>query len=401
MIDRTAFEKFAADVEADADAAIEAMVKVKIGVRALVDALPEEPPVDPVPEVPTDPEPEDPTPEQPEDPAPVDPDPEVPSDPEPEPTPDPDPGPTPPPPANPKPPATNDDLVDGLRDGRTPCGARTPAAGMKVAGRDQMPAGIIVTQDRIIFDSFTGDFDDPDGWDFGDRQVLINCRFGAFNNWRSTNQIKRLIGKKGTTPGIWVKSGAGFDQMAYATASGSNAVMLLKQEQGAVVGEVTRCDCRGGVQDILKVCGSNLIHENLLGDGFYPGGTPHPDVVTVNSAEGDVVIRNNNIDWNWVNKPDQKYINNWFRIEVYPAYSGHYDDVIIEGNRLRHANPNSFGIQVTSKNNPVWVGSVKVRNNRMEKAGGLHKICYADHAQISEWTDNTDFAGNDIPYSAT
>lgn len=322
---------------------------------------------------------------------------EPPAEPDPEPTPDP----TPPPPATPNPPATNDDLVDGLRDGRTPCGARTPAAGMKVAGRDAMPAGIIVTQDRIIFDSFKGDFDDPDGWDFGDRQVLINSRFGAFNNWRSTNQIKRLIGKNGTLPGIWIKNGGGFDQMANVTSLDSNAVMVLKQEQRGFVGEITRCDFRGMQQDALKVCGANLIHENLFADARYIGGKPHTDVLTVMSAEGDVVFRNNNVDWNYANVTDQTGINNWFRIEVYDAYTGRYDDVIIEGNKLRQANGNSSAIQITEGDNPVWDGSVKIRNNRMEKIGGVHKIMHKPSSRISEWIGNTDFAGNDIPYSAT
>ena len=107
------------------------------------------------------------------------------------------------------------------------------------------------------------------------------------------------------------------------------------------------------------------------------------------------------LDQNGAVMADQSGINNWFRIEAYPAYSGRYDDVVIEGNKLRHANGTSFAMQVTSKNNPVWDGSIKIRSNRMEKAGGNRKILYAASSRISEWTGNTDFAGNDIPYSAT
>lgn len=392
MSRQSAFIEQLKDLKRSCDALIEEIETGGLPYGEYSGEEPEEPPVEDPPGEEGPPAEEPPVEEPPAE--------EPPAEPDPDPAPDPT-----PPPATPNPPATNDDLVDGLRDGRTPCGARTPVAGMKVAGRDAMPAGIIVTPELVIFDSFTGDLDDDDGWDFGDRQVVIKSRFGAFNNWHSKDMIARLTGNKGNTPGIWIQSG-GFDIMERATHLDGRAPMILKQDQGAIAGEITRCDLRGMAQDAIKVGGSCLIHENLIADAKFRGGSPHADVLTVMSAEGDVVFRNNFVDWVYLDQSgavmaDQSGINNWFRIEAYPAYSGRYDDVIIEGNKLRHANPTSFAMQVTSKNSPVWDGSIKVRNNRMDKAGGNRKILYAASSRISEWANNVDFAGNDIPYSAT
>lgn len=315
---------------------------------------------------------------------------------EPDPTPDPDPA---PPPATPNPPATNDDLVDGLRTGATPCGSQ----GAPDVAQCTDP-GVIVSDDIVRITQTLPVFE----WDIGSRRMEMTARVGRLSI-NSINGRAIVVNSKGKTvklPLIWLQPGGGFDRLEWSTFHGMRGAMVLKQEPGAFAGEITRCDLRGMEQDAFKVGGSCVIHENLIADAVYRGGSPHSDVLTVMSAEGDVVFRNNYVDWVYLDQngavmPDQSGINNWFRIEAYPAYSGRYDDVIIEGNALRHANGTSFAMQVTGKNNPVWDGSIKVRDNRMEKAGGNRKILYAASARISEWTGNTDFAGNDIPYSAT
>ena len=181
---------------------------------------------------------------------------------------------------------------------------------------------------------------------------------------------------------------------------GTAAAMVLKQEMGGFAGIIRKWDMRGMSQDGLKVCGGNLIEGNRIADAIYRGGAPHADAITVMAADGGVTIRGNDIDWNYAGQTDQSGINNWFRIETYPAASNVWDDIVIEGNILRHANDRSFAMQVATKNSPVWRGSIKVRNNVMDKAGGVRKILYAASSQISEWSGNVDASGADIPLSA-
>lgn len=290
-------------------------------------------------------------------------------------------------------------LVDGLLTGATPCGA-PPLAGMKVAGRDPMPQGIIVTPDRVIFDTFRGDFADAEGWDFGDRQILIRSRFGAFNNWRSRNQRAKLIGKSGSNPGVWIQHGAGFDISEFVTVENSRASMILKEEKGGFATVIRRWHTFGQSQDVFKVSGGNRITENRIGKGVKRTTGPHSDVGTVIDGNGGVVFDNNHVEHGYEGA-DQSGTNDLFRFEAY--WTGAiYDDIDIHDNFLRHMNARSFAIHVTSKNSPVWRGSIKISNNRIDKAGGWGKILYAPSSRISLWQNNVDAkTGQVIPLSAT
>jgi hypothetical protein len=322
-------------------------------------------------------------------------------EPAPEPAPAPAPAPTPPPPmvpaeAVPPPP----DIPMAIMTGVLPVGFTGDPANMKVVGRDPLPAGIVATADQLIFESFTGDFHDDRGWDIGNRQVLILSRFGAFGRFVSRDMRQTLIGATANNPGIWIKPGAGFDTMTEASITGCRASMAMKQENGGFAGEVTLCELTGMSQDALKVSGANLVHANRIGLCVHRGGAPHSDTLTCMAAFGPIVFRDNLVEWEYVGQTDQSGINNWVRIESYKA-GNLFDDIVIEDNILLHANPTSFAMQVTTKNSPVWVGSVQVRGNRMKKAGGLNKILYADSPRISAWSGNIDLnTGLEIARSA-
>lgn len=290
-----------------------------------------------------------------------------------------------PPPATPRPPATNDDLVDGLGTGATPCGS----SGAPDVAQCRDP-GVIVTADTVQITQNMPKFN----WDIGTRKMVLSGIVDVMS-------VMSVGGLSGQLPLIWCKPGGGFGIMEYSSIIGLNGSMVLKQEQGGLAGEITRCDIRGMSQDALKVCGGNLIHENAIADAEYKSGVPHSDVLTAMSADGGISFLLNYVNWNYANRSDQSGINNWARIEAYGAYSGIYDDILIEGNALRHANARSMAIQFAGSRPKTWRGSVMVRNNRMQKAGGLHKILYAPSSHITDWSGNTDFAGNPIDYSAT
>lgn len=292
-----------------------------------------------------------------------------------------------PPPATPKPPATNDDLVDGLGTGATPCGA---SGGNDVA--QCTDPGVIVSATEVRITQPLPAFGD---WDIGTRRLVFAARVGRVHG------IYSLGGISGSMPLIQCRPGCGFDLMEYCSFLDTGGSMVLRQDPTGIAGEITRCDFRGMNQDALKVGGSNLIHENRIADAVYRGGAPHSDALTVMSAEGDVIFGNNYVDWNYANRADQSGINNWFRIEGYPAYSMRFGNVILEGNALRHANSRSMGMQVVNRTGTVWTGSIAVRNNRMQKAGGLHKILYGPSSHITDWSGNTGFDGSVIDYSVT
>ena len=104
-------------------------------------------------------------------------------------------------------------------------------------------------------------------------------------------------GQSGSGPLIHCQNGGGFDLMEYSSILDQSGSMVLKQEPGGIAGEITRSVLSGMSQDAIKVGGSCLIHENLIADAKFRGGSPHADVLTVMSAEGDVVFRSNFVDW--------------------------------------------------------------------------------------------------------
>lgn len=307
-----------------------------------------------------------------------------------EPVPAPTPVPQPPAtPLPPEPPMTTEDLVDGLATGATPCGAPDPST-LKVVGRDPLPSGVTLTATDVVFDGFSGDFT---GWDVGARGLMFLSRVGRVADIY-------MSGGSGSTPHIHCQPGGGFDLMEFVTSVGCAASMILKQENGGFAGVIRRCRMIGMSQDALKLSGGNLVEENLFGPATYRGGAPHTDTFTTMAAKGSIVIRNNYVDWTYAGQTDQAGINNWLRVESYKT-GNVFDDIEVYGNRLHHANPTSFAIQITEKNAPVWNGTVKIRDNRMQKAGGNNKILYAPSARISEWARNVDMAtGLEIPIGA-
>lgn len=358
LVDRRNAIRATMDFLADEDAALTAVIDE---MAAPADPTPaDQAPTDPVDAMPSDPAPTDPAPT---DPAPTDP---VPTDPPP------DPAPVPP---TPIPPST------------APAGART--RGPDVSGCT-LP-GVTVTASEVIISSPLPFFA---GWDIGSRRITLKARVAkSFDIWSQDGVSSNL-------PLIYCLPGGGFDEAEHWTVLGTAAAMVLKQEMGAFAGVIRKWDMRGMSQDGLKVCGGNLIESNRIADAIYRGGAPHADAITIMSADGGVTIRDNDIDWNYAGRIDQSGINNWFQFASYPAMSNIWDDILIEGNRLRHANTNSFAMQVATKNSPTWRGSIKVRNNVMDKAGGVRKILYAASSTISEWSGNVDAAGADIPLSA-
>lgn len=295
--------------------------------------------------------------------------------PEPIPAPEPAPDPAPVPPTPIPPPSS------------APVGART--RGPDVSGCT-LP-GVTVTASEVIISSPLPFFA---GWDIGSRRITLKARVAkSFDIWSQDGVSSNL-------PLIYCLPGGGFDEAEHWTVLGTAAAMVLKQEMGAFAGVIRKWDMRGMSQDGLKVCGGNLIESNRIADAIYRGGAPHADAITIMSADGGVTIRDNDIDWNYAGRIDQSGINNWFQFASYPAMSNIWDDILIEGNRLRHANTNSFAMQVATKNSPTWRGSIKVRGNLMDKAGGVRKILYAASSKISEWSGNVDAAGADIPLSA-
>ena len=338
-----------------------------------------QPAPEPVPEPTPEPAPEpEPVPEPAPEPAP---EPEPEPTPVPEPTPDPAPAPTPDPVPTPVPPTPIPPPSSA------PVGART--RGPDVSGCT-LP-GVTVTASEVIISSPLPFFA---GWDIGSRRITLKARVAkSFDIWSQDGVSSNL-------PLIYCLPGGGFDEAEHWTVLGTAAAMVLKQEMGGFAGLIRKWDMRGMSQDGIKVCGGNLIEGNRIADAIYRGGAPHADAITIMSADGGVTIRDNDIDWNYAGRTDQSGINNWFRIETYPAASNIWDYIVIEGNNLRHANDRSFAMQVVERNSPVWRGSIKVRNNRMDKAGGARKILYAASSKISEWSGNVDASGADIPLSA-
>lgn len=360
------------------------LLAIQESCQLIIDNLFPEPDVEPEPE--PQPEPE-PTPEP--DPEPL---PEPQPEPAPEPTPDPEPEPDPAPVPDPAP---GEDTQSGGGTVPAPIPSGGPR-GSRTLGRDIATCtepGVIVTASDVTITQALTDFSD---WDIGTRRLSLKARVGHIADLRSIN------GVGGTLPLMWIMPGGGFDVAEYVSALGSAASMVFKQESGAVASLITGWDMRGMSQDALKVTGGNIIDSNTIGDATFRGGAPHADVLTCMSADGGVIFRNNDVDWNYAGQTDQSGINNWFRIETYAAASNTWDDIIIEGNRLRHAHPISFAMQVAMKNSPTWRGSIKVRNNVMDKAGGTRKIYYGNGVSphITEWTGNVDASGNPIPLSA-
>lgn len=300
---------------------------------------------------------------------------------QPEPEPAPEPAPTPDPAPNPAPVPPTPIPPSGTFGSRT-------------LGRDITTCrepGVIVTAADVTITQALADFSD---WDIGTRRLIFRARVGHCADIRSVG------GVSGSLPLIQCLGGGGFDVAENNTVLDTAGSMILKQENGGIAGVIRNWDMRGMSQDALKVHGGNLIEGNRISDATYRGGAPHSDAITCMSADGGITIRGNDIDWNYAGQADQAGINNWFRIESYAAASNIWDDILIEGNRLRHANDRSFAMQVAMKDSPVWRGSIKVRGNVMDKAGGARKILYAPSSHISEWSGNTDASGADIPLSA-
>lgn len=251
--------------------------------------------------------------------------------------------------------------------------------------------GVSVTASAVTISAALPDFSD---WHIGSRRLI----FAAYvDHW---SDITSIDGVSGSLPLVQCVGGGGFGVAEYNTFLGSASSMVLKQERGGIAKVIRKWDMRGMSQDGIKVGGGNLIEGCRIGDAIHRGGAPHADALTAMAADGGIIFRDNDVDWRYVNKTDQAGINNWFRIETYPAAGNEWDDIIIEDNRLRHANDRSFAMQVAMKNSPVWRGSIKVRRNVMVKAGGNKKILYAPSSHISEWSGNTDASGADIPLSA-
>lgn len=291
--------------------------------------------------------------------------------PEPEPEPAPDPAPVPPTPIPP-----------------------SGAFGSRTLGRDIASCsdpGVIVTASDVTITQALADFSD---WDIGARRLILRAHVDHIADIRSIDGVSASL------PLIQCIGAGGFGVAEYVSVLGCQGSMIFKQENMSRADIIRAWDMRGMSQDGLKVCGGNLIEGNRIADAIYRGGAPHADAITVMAADGGVTIRGNDIDWNYAGQTDQSGINNWFRIETYLAASNIWDDIVIEGNILRHANDRSFAMQVVERDAPVWRGSIKVRNNVMEKAGGARKILYAPSARISEWSGNVDASGADIPLSA-
>lgn len=311
--------------------------------------------------------------------------------PDPIPVPDPVPVPTPTPET---PPMTTDELVDGLETGATPCGVQVPVSDMKKVGVDTLPAGITATATSLIFNGFSGDWDDPRGWDIGNRRMIFQTQCGYLRNIRSFG------GVSGSLPLIQTQPGGGFEALEFSDINNASASMLLKQESGSVAGIIRRNKMFGMSQDAIKVSGGNIIEENLIGPATFRGGAPHADTFTAMAANGGIIVRYNNVNWSYA-QIDESGINNWLRVEAYKV-GAIFDDIEVYGNKLVHANPVSFAIQFTTKNSPVWNGSAKFNSNRMNKAGGNKKILYDLSPRISEWENNIDLnTGLVIPLSAT
>jgi len=310
----------------------------------------------------------------------------------PDPTPVPDPVPVPTP--IPETPMTTEELVDGLGTGATPCGIVSEVGGMKVAGVDQLPAGISVTATTITFNSFTGDLYDDAGWDFGNRRLVFNSHCGYLGNIR-------FAGGVGSMPLIHCQPGGGFEGMEHIDVLDCAASMVFKQENAGIAGLIRRWKIEGLSQDAFKTSGLCVVEENKIGFATYRGGAPHSDAHTAMASFGDTHFRKNFVDWQYANVSDQSGINNLNRIESYKV-GNRFDNIFYEDNKFLHANPVSFGIQVATKNSPLWIGSIQYRRNRFQKAGGNPKILYAPSSRISVWEENIDLnTGLVIPLSAT
>lgn len=300
--------------------------------------------------------------------------------PEPEPTPDPVPDPTPDPAPNPAPVPPTPIPPSG-------------AVGSRTLGRDITTCrepGVIVTAADVTITQALADFSD---WDLGARRLIFRAHVVHLADLRSIDGVSASL------PLIQCLGAGGFGLAEHVSALGCRGSMIFKQENMSKADAIRAWDMRGMSQDGLKVCGGNVIEGNRISDATFRGGAPHSDAITVMAADGGVTIRGNEIDWRYAGQSDQSGINNWFRIETYQAASNIWDDIVIEGNSLRHANDRSFAMQVVERDAPVWRGSIKVRNNVMDKAGGARKILYAPSARISEWSGNTDSAGNPIALS--
>jgi hypothetical protein len=347
---------------------IDDVSRVRVAAEAMLDELvPGEVPGNPAP---ADPPAEEPAPDLP------------PVDETPPPAPVPDPVPVPPaPPTVPATPSTGG-----------PRGSRTLGRDITLC-RD---SGVVVTSSDVTFNQALPTFDD---WDIGTRRLVFRARVGRVADIRS------IDGNAGANPQIHIMPGGGFDVMEYISALDCRASMVLKQERGGVASIIRLCDMRGMSQDALKVSGGNLIEDNLVGSpvkrNFDPKNKPHADGLTAMDGNGGITFQNNDVNWDYVNTAIDDGINGWFRIEPYQV-GAVYDDIIIQFNTLFHSHPNSFAMQVVEKNNPTWRGSVKVRDNKMQKAGSNAKIYYGATVsqRITEWSGNTDFAGNPIPISA-
>lgn len=309
-----------------------------------------------------------------------------------------DPVPPPNPPATPippEPPMTTDALIDGLATGATPCGTQLPIAGMKRVGVDSLPPGIVATATNLVFSGFSGDWDDPQGWDLGGRGLIFNSRCGYVRNLYSSGAANNNL------PLIHVKAGGGFDGMEFCDFLNAARAMVFKQEGNGTASLLRRCKVQGMSQDAIKFSGGITIEENLIGPCKFRGGAPHADTFTAMAAKGGAVIRYNNVDWVYAGQTDQTGINNWLRVEAYTV-GAIFDDIEVYGNKLVHQSAGSFAIHVTTKNSPVWNGSIKVNDNRLKKAGGNQKILYAPSSRISQWATNIDMnTGLEIPLSAT
>lgn len=373
----TDFLKFARDrraaLVARIDESLEEVKACDAAIAALMVAAPEEPhPTHPAPE----PHPAPPVGEPHPEPHPTHPAPEP--HPVPIPTPEPTPTPTPTPAPVPAPVPT-------------PGGAR----GSRTLGRDITKCtepGVIVAADTVTITQALPQFVD---WDMGGRRLICDAHVGYYADIRLADTGASDM------PAFHCRKG-GFDRAEFISALGCKTNMILKQERGTQASVIARWDMRGMRMDALKLHGGNLIEDNTISDALYLDGAPHADALTAMAAEGGIVFRNNDVDWNYANKTDQAGINNIFRIETYPAGSNIWDDIIIEGNRLRHANGRSFAMQVVERNSPVWRGSIAIRNNVWSKVGGNAKIYYGSSvsARITEWSGNVDETGAPIPISA-
>lgn len=344
----------------DAIAAIRAIALYALAITETQPAP--EPDPEPTPEPEPVPEPE-PTPEPIPEPEPV---------PEPEPTPDPVPTPAP---------------VPAPVPGGAVYGSRTLGVDISTCAEP----GVVVTASDVTINQALPDFSD---WDIGARRLILRAHVDHIADVRSIN------GVSGSLPLIQCLGNGGFGTAEYISVLGCAGSMVFKQENLSRAGIFHAWDMRGMSQDGIKLCGGNVVDSCRISDATFRGGTPHSDAITLMAAKGGVTIIGNEIDWKYAGQPDQSGINNWFRIETYPAASNEWDDIVIEGNRLTHANDRSFAMQVDEKNSPIWRGSIKVRNNVMDKAGGVRKILYAPSARISEWIGNKDASGADIPLSA-